>query len=228
MIIDPRRGDGRRDRSAETRDRLLDVGSRVFAARGFDATTTRALAEDAGVNQAAILYHFGGKEGLYVAVAEAIAARGREAMRPYLPAADSPSALPAPAEARASLGALLRGLVRGLVAVAGDGSAAAFIVREQANPGPAFERLYAAYILPVHAHVTALVAAATHRRADDPAALLDAHAIIGMALSFVVARETLLRRAGWPEYTAEQIARIGDAVATLADRALTPGGTRHV
>jgi AcrR family transcriptional regulator len=212
--------DGRHRRSDETRRRLLGVAVRMFATHGFDAASTREVAESAGVNQAAILYHFGGKEGLYLAVAEAIAARGRDAMRPYLSAA---GAIPStPAAARTALAALLRGLVRGLLAVAGDGSAAAFIVREQAAPGPAFDCLYREYLSPLHSRVTALVAAATGRHARDTAAVLDAHAIIGMALGFAVARETALRRAGWSTYTEAHLDQIADAVVTLADRALTP------
>jgi AcrR family transcriptional regulator len=191
----------------------------MFATHGFDAASTREVAESAGVNQAAILYHFGGKDGLYLAVAEAIAARGREAMRAHLAAGTVPST---PAAARTALAALLRGLVRGLLTVAGDGNAAAFIVREQAAPGPAFDCLYREYLAPVHSRVTALVAAATGRGTRDTAAVLDAHAIIGMALAFAVARETALRRAGWSAYTEAHLDRIADAVVTLADRALTP------
>jgi AcrR family transcriptional regulator len=51
-----------------TRARLLASGLRLFAQQGFAKTSTRELAEDAGVNIAAISYHFGDKAGLYRAV----------------------------------------------------------------------------------------------------------------------------------------------------------------
>jgi len=219
-------GDGRQQRSAETKRSLLRFGGAVFAERGYDATTTRMLADAAGVNQAAILYHFGGKEGLYVAVATEIATRGRQAMRPYLSSTCKPIGSLSTVAAREELGRFLRGLLRGLITVAGDGSAAAFIVREQANPGPAFDRLFEAYIQPVHAHVTALVAAARKSSKDNTDAVLTAHAIIGMALAFVTARETALRRAKWPAYTAERIEQIADVVVGLADGALESGAQR--
>jgi TetR/AcrR family transcriptional regulator, regulator of cefoperazone and chloramphenicol sensitivity len=50
------------------RARLLRAGLRLFAHQGFAATTTRDLAQAAGVNVAAISYYFGDKAGLYRAV----------------------------------------------------------------------------------------------------------------------------------------------------------------
>lgn len=50
---------------AATRERLLDAGERLFAARGFSATAVRRITEEAHCNLAAVNYHFGGKAGLY-------------------------------------------------------------------------------------------------------------------------------------------------------------------
>ena len=49
----------------EPRFRLLHTGLRLFAAQGYSKTSTRELAEAAGVNVAAISYYFGDKAGLY-------------------------------------------------------------------------------------------------------------------------------------------------------------------
>ena len=48
-----------------TRERLLNAAERLFADRGYEATSVRAIVAKARVNQAAINYHFAGKEGLY-------------------------------------------------------------------------------------------------------------------------------------------------------------------
>ena len=48
-----------------TRDRILKAAERLFADRGYDETSVRAIVAKAQVNQAAINYHFGGKDGLY-------------------------------------------------------------------------------------------------------------------------------------------------------------------
>ena len=51
--------------SEVTRERILKAAERLFAERGYAATSIRAIVARAHVNQAAINYHFDGKEGLY-------------------------------------------------------------------------------------------------------------------------------------------------------------------
>src|ERR1700730_3459235 len=48
-----------------TRQALLDHATDVFAENGFDRASVREITRRADVNQAAINYHFGGKEALY-------------------------------------------------------------------------------------------------------------------------------------------------------------------
>ena len=48
-----------------TRERILKAAERLFAERGYDGTWIRAIVAKARVNQAAINYHFDGKDGLY-------------------------------------------------------------------------------------------------------------------------------------------------------------------
>ena len=50
---------------AEARQRLLMAGLQQFAAKGFAKTSTREIAQAAGVNIAAISYYFGDKAALY-------------------------------------------------------------------------------------------------------------------------------------------------------------------
>jgi AcrR family transcriptional regulator len=51
--------------SDHTRQRILKAAIALFAERGYDATSIRAIVSKARVNQAAVSYHFKGKEGLY-------------------------------------------------------------------------------------------------------------------------------------------------------------------
>ena len=57
-----------KDKSLETRQRLLEAAGEVFANRGFRDATIREICEKAQANVAAVNYHFGDKEELYAAV----------------------------------------------------------------------------------------------------------------------------------------------------------------
>src|SRR5262245_52314593 len=52
----------------DTKTQILDAAEKLFAKQGFEATSLRAIIADAGVNLAAIHYHFRSKEGLVRAV----------------------------------------------------------------------------------------------------------------------------------------------------------------
>src|ERR1041384_8445423 len=59
-------------RSLETEKRLLEAAGEIFAEYGYRAPTVRQICEKAGANLAAINYHFGDKEGLYMAVLRSV------------------------------------------------------------------------------------------------------------------------------------------------------------
>lgn len=54
----------------DTRAKLMEVATPLFATKGFAAVSVRELTEAAQINVSAISYHFNGKEGLYKAVLE--------------------------------------------------------------------------------------------------------------------------------------------------------------
>ena len=47
-----------------TRDRILSAAERLFGARGLEAPSIRSITAEAGVNVAAVHYHFGSRESL--------------------------------------------------------------------------------------------------------------------------------------------------------------------
>jgi AcrR family transcriptional regulator len=53
-----------------TRQKILDAAEKLFARHGFESTSLRSIIASAGVNLAAIHYHFRSKEGLIRAVIE--------------------------------------------------------------------------------------------------------------------------------------------------------------
>ena len=54
---------------AQTRTRILDAARRLFASQGFDGTTTRELAQAAGVAEGTLFRHFSNKKAILVEVA---------------------------------------------------------------------------------------------------------------------------------------------------------------
>lgn len=55
-------------RGDATRQKLVDAAVQLFATLGYNAVSTREIARAAGVNPAAIGFHFKGKQGLYEVV----------------------------------------------------------------------------------------------------------------------------------------------------------------
>jgi AcrR family transcriptional regulator len=61
----------------ETRNRILVATREIFAKKGRRGTTTREIAELAGVNEATLFRHFGSKDAIIDAVAERYCAAGQ-------------------------------------------------------------------------------------------------------------------------------------------------------
>lgn len=64
------RAQTRPDSGLTAREELLTAAAGLFAERGYAATTTRAVAERAGMRQASMYHYFGGKEDLLAALLE--------------------------------------------------------------------------------------------------------------------------------------------------------------
>lgn len=56
------------ERGMETRRLLLDVGTRLFAERGYEGTSIETVLDEAGISRGALYHHFGGKDKLFEAV----------------------------------------------------------------------------------------------------------------------------------------------------------------
>ena len=50
----------------DTRERILAASQKLFADKGFDATSVRDITTEAGCNVASVNYHFGAKDKLYL------------------------------------------------------------------------------------------------------------------------------------------------------------------
>ena len=57
----------------DTKEQILNVAEELFAEKGFAGTSLRNVIREAGVNIAAVHYHFGSKEELFIAVVRRVA-----------------------------------------------------------------------------------------------------------------------------------------------------------
>ena len=57
----------------DTKEQILNTAERLFAEHGFAGTSLRGVVREAKVNIAAIHYHFGSKEELFIAVVQRVA-----------------------------------------------------------------------------------------------------------------------------------------------------------
>lgn len=61
----------RAQQQQRTHERLLEAGRSVFVRRGFLAATVEEIVAEAGYTRGALYKHFGGKEGLWLAITDA-------------------------------------------------------------------------------------------------------------------------------------------------------------
>jgi AcrR family transcriptional regulator len=205
--------DLRRQRGSRTKERLITAALKLFGAHGFKVVTTRAIAREATANQASILYHFGGKRQLYLTVADRIASDARAALQPVL---EKSRARARGAETtRSSLIEIVRAFARHLCSYSDHRAAASFVARELANPDFGHATIYEGFVRDVHVEVTSLLAGATARFPRDQGAIIDAHVLLGAALGFASASETLKLRSFRPINSEIRIELITDRMAHL-------------
>jgi AcrR family transcriptional regulator len=85
--------------SGETRQALIDAAIETLKAQGFAGTSARAIAKEAGCNQALVFYHFGSVVELLLAALDEVSARRMGRYTAALEQINSPSELAAVATA---------------------------------------------------------------------------------------------------------------------------------
>lgn len=138
------------EKGERARTRLLSEASRIFAEKGYTKASTREICVAAGLNVAAIHYHFGGKEGLY----RAVLVGPIQGMAEQLVGFDAPG-LSLEKSLTHLLGAFV-GDQGGCTPGADDGLR--LFLRELIEPTPVFAAAVAQHIGPVHLSIARLLA----------------------------------------------------------------------
>lgn len=187
-------------KSARTRQAIIEAAFPIFAERGLDAVGTREIAQAAGVNQPAINYHFGSKEGLYRACAGTVAEHFAARMGP---ASEAIAAALAQGPSRETAAAKLKNLVHELVdfLVIEEQSAvwSAFMAREMRADTEAAQIMHRQVWEPGTRIIARLIEAAWGKPEPDEAANIEALLLISSLVIFTSGREVSLKVLGWSE-----------------------------
>ena len=148
----------------ETRARLLNAASRLFAERGYARVTVRDICKKARANVAAVNYHFGGKDGLYRAVMR----QAMEIMQATTEAARVAGAdLPAAERLRAYVGVF----ADRLLGVHHETWIHQLMLREMSDPTPALAMVAHEVLKPRMTYLCGVIAELLHSKVDDPRVL---------------------------------------------------------
>lgn len=204
-------------RGAETRELLVQTAISVFGRDGFHAASTRHIAQQAGVNQALISYHYGGKEGLYLAAMKHIADSVAERIGPLaeeirkriegyelLAITDMPTA-------RENYLAELFLLTDAIVNMLVDKQSSAWaqlILREQQQPSPALDIIYEGMMKNIMTLLTLLVSRIRSVPAESSEVTLLAITVFSQAHIFRASRASVLRLMGWQDIGRKECAII--------------------
>lgn len=189
-------------REESSRARLIETALGFFATNGYEGTSVRDLAAAAGVNVAAVSYHFGSKDALYHECLRACLApcgemRGR--MQNHLDAALAKKSRKAAEEA---LRACIQEFLELLMSPATRFSQ--LVMREQMEAQPRFEPLIREFFQPIgniFGQVVGLLAPAL----SQPDTFMVISGIIGQCIHAYKARATYRVLGGVDSHSSEYI-----------------------
>lgn len=201
----------------DTPRRLLEAAGEIFAEHGFRGATIRDICGRAGVNIAAVNYHFGDKERLYAA---ALQYGYEQALAKYPPDLGlGPSPTP---EAR--LGAFVRAFLLRILDPERPAWHGRLCYREMAEPTAALGSMVDANIRPHLALLGEIVRDVLGPEADDEAVFFCSLSVIGQCLHYFFGRPVLERvapkLAAFTQADIERIARHVTRFSLAALRAI--------
>lgn len=217
-------------RGVRSRERMLRAALDQFGRHGYDGTTTRMVAQAAGMNLGAIPYYFGTKDELYLGAVDFLA--------DFIDAMQAEALETLRQRARESTDAtglidlvvdFLCSQARRLLADDVPASWVQFFMRVQSEAGPALDRLYQRAVEPTQREVDALVSQICGAPADSLLPRTVSFLAWHQVMSFRLSDAVLLRRMGWSQLNHERIDQLLHLIARLLRaqlEALVP--TRHL
>lgn len=217
-ILTPEGRRGRNDGNA-TKVQLLDAAGQIFAERGFDGATAKAIADKAGSNAASINYHFGGITGLY----EHVLAEAHRRLLSYRSLSTIFSAQQGP---EAKLRSLIGAIVAALAGPASTSWALRVICREFISPTAHLDVMRVKELTSKLQLIRSVVAEHLGRQPGDPLVQRAVYSMLAPCLMLVIGRDRISSVVPALALTEDQVP---DITAYLSQMALlTLSGVRRM
>lgn len=192
-----------------TRQRLLEVACDLFIEQGYKTAKIRDIASRANANLAAINYHFGSKEKLYIAVIEYIASQvfAERAQSVVAHAGDSPAE---------QLKQYIRLFLQRLLENTNQARWGKLIARETVEPTAAFDMVVKKFILPSHRDLKKIIQAILGKTTEDESVRRGAMSVIGQCLYYQTARHAVCNLDPGFQFAQENIQRLAEYITAFS------------
>ena len=179
-----------------TRIALIEAAIRLFGERGYDAVSTREIADLAAANIGSIAYHFGGKPGLRLTCAQHVignisATVGSAFLKPLPPLK--------PEEALDMIERMMKVFCNFWLVNPNSQTFVNFILRELLVKGEVSELFYCTWMKPMHKRFCELFGIATGRDPESHEVKIAVFSFIGQVFHFRVGQPLIMRRLDWDE-----------------------------
>lgn len=191
-----------------TRKALLDVAIEVFLADGFKAARVADIAQQAGVRLSAINYHFGGKEGLYLALLQHHADLAWRTAPPPVLDPDTPL--------QQRLQALIAALVRRMLDPDSPSRIGRLMIREVVNPTAALDVMFERFTLPQVNLLLGLLREFFGPQVPREVLLRAALSIVGQCLVYGVASPIITRLQADFDLRGAALDQLAEHIATFS------------
>ncbi len=200
----------------------------LFGAQGYERTSTREIAARAGVNPPALQYYFDSKEGLYLACAEYMVARGRELLEPVLVEARGHLERASEVDDLIEAVCLVHDRIADLLLISSELDAwSRFMAWEESDiggaPAIACQVIEQGVKQEIRGVLCELIGRITGKSADDPETLVRMLTLGGQVSVFHLGRakyEMRVSPLGWPLLDEDGVARIRAIVRQQTKAAL--------
>ena len=196
-----------------TEKRLLEAAGEVFAEYGYRAATIRQICEKAGANIAAVNYHFGDKDGLYMAVL-------RFVHKTYVEKYPPDRGLDSRATVEQRLRAYIRSLLYRIFAEGRPGWHMKLMAREMMEPTGALDTLVKEAARPLHQELASIIREFFGSGASEEAVRLSTLSVLSQGVYYHSARPIINRLYPQQIYDGREIERLIEHITQFSIFAL--------